>query len=224
MPACPGGRWVLYGPNCWPLVSIGRALGIFGFIRFRLVHSGAPWRSSGSFGLALAVVGYIPARLGSRSDHSDWWGSFARGSSGSVGLARGVVGVLCVYSGPSLGSFGRPLEVISVHLGSLSTFGSSLGVAGIFWVRWVHLRAPCGSPGSLWFVAYIRALSGVVAIILVCRVHSRAARRVQLGSPVESLVFFVFIRSHRRVHSAAPLRSLAFIWVRWVHSVASLGL
>ena len=35
--------------------------------------------SLGSFGRALAVVGYIPARQGSRRDHSASLGSFGRG-------------------------------------------------------------------------------------------------------------------------------------------------
>ena len=59
MRACPGGRWVHSGSHLGSLGSLVRALGVFGFIKFRLVYSGAHWGSLGSFRRALGVDGFI---------------------------------------------------------------------------------------------------------------------------------------------------------------------
>ena len=54
------------GVHLGSLGSFGCALGVVGFIHVRWVNSGAPWRSSGSFGFD----GLIRARPGGRKLHS----------------------------------------------------------------------------------------------------------------------------------------------------------
>ena len=76
--------------------SLGHAHGVIGLIRFRWVHSGAPWGSLGSFGRALGIVGFNRVRWvysGAPWVHS---GSFGRalGFLGFIMNAQGVVGFI----------------------------------------------------------------------------------------------------------------------------------
>ena len=112
--------------------SIGRALVVVGFIQVRLVHSGAPLGSLGSY----AFVSFKRAQPGSRWVHSGSLGSFRR--------SLVVIGFICIrlVNWGSFGSFRRVpgvVGLIRVHSHSFRSFGRVQGLVLFIWVRlWIH--------------------------------------------------------------------------------------
>ena len=170
---------ILVRPGCPRIklcssASFGRTLGVVGFIR---VHSGASWRSSGSFGnvrLILArtgVNGFIWVGLG-----ATW------GSSGSFAF----VGFIHARS-----------RSCRVHLGSSGSLGSALGV-----LVFIRSDAPWECSGSFGFVGVIRSRPVIRRIIsgLIGSIRTHAWR-----GPVHCCSFGL-IRARlggRTVHSGA---------------------
>ena len=133
--------------------AIGRALGVVGFIRVGLVHSGAPSVSLGSYG-------FIRSCAGGYWVHSD---SFARSM-----WVVGFIHVRMAKSGVRRGRFvhsGTPWS-IWLQSGSFGLFGGTLSVIGFICVRLVHSV-------TFWcsFGPFGRALGGD-EFIGVCLVHS----------------------------------------------------
>ena len=197
------------------LVSLGRSLQAVRVIRIRWVRSGAPWGSTGIFG----VVGFIRVRPGGSRVHAGSLCSFGRalevvgfirflgvhsgaacGASGSLGSFRralGVVGFILVRWVHSLVSFSFLVfiracpENRQVHSCSLCSFRCAQASLVFTRVCWIDLDVARGSSGSFGFVGFIRVRPGGPWL------HS-----VWLGSFGRALMVFGFIR------------------VRWVHSGA----
>ena len=187
----PGYRWIHTGS----FSSVRCALGVVGFIRVRLVPSGALWGSldsCGSFGSS-KVVWFIREHPGGvefmrvfgivrgRWVHSSApWGSL--GSSGVVGLTR-VRHVGRWVHAASLGSSGVALRYALVFVGFIRC-------------RWVLSGAPWGSLRSSVIVGFTRV-----------RLGGHCVHPGSLGSLRFALVIVGFIQG-RLVHSGAPWTSL----------------
>ena len=131
-----GGRWVYPGS----LGSLACALAVVGFVRDRLVHSGASLGSSGFLWFIrerpgsvafIRVVGFI---LGRWVHSVAPWGSF--GSSGVVRITQLRPGYRWI------------------HMGSFGSLRCALGVFGFIRVRLVHSGAPRGALGSSGVVGF----------------------------------------------------------------------
>ena len=175
-----GGRLVHPRSLCSSEV-FGFTLRVFGFMRFRCVHSGSRWGSLGSSGVvgslrfALGFVGFILSRGVHLGSH---WGCLD--SSGVVGFNRVALGVVrfirgsWVHSDSPLGS-SEGVGFILVRSvdrwvlpASSCSFGFALGFAVFIWGRWILSDSRWGSLGSLGFALG----SGLVGIMRVCGVPS----------------------------------------------------
>ena len=207
-----------------------------GFIRGRLVHSGAPLVSSGPF-VAVGVIPVCPGvvvffQVSWLNSVAHWWscGSFGAfefilvpgvcrvpsGSLGSFVCAHGVFGFVRRCSGApwwSMDSFGiiRLIWVLLVgrwvHLGSLCSFGCAMGVVGLIRVR---SGAPWVSMGSFWSLDTSCALWVPFGTFVFVRVRS-----VNSGSP---LVVCILLGSF-----GIALVGVGFIWCRSVAPRGSSG-
>ena len=190
------------------------------------VYCGAPWESSGSFGVAgfigvrTGVVGFIRGRWTYSGAPSRSLGSFAvvgcirvrlrghcvhAGLMGSLGCALGLVGyILChmVHWGSPWGRRVHP-ESLVAHQGSSSSLEFTglirvrSGVFGFIHGAWVHWSAPWGSWVSFGVLGSLGCRPGVVGFIRDRWAYSGVACRSTVA---------VLIRVHtggRRVHPAS---------------------
>ena len=143
--------------------SLVRAPVVVWLVSVRLVHSGAPRRSSGSLGFVWliltrpCVVGFIRDRLVNESVPRGSSGSLGQGSSGSFAF---VWFILTRHGGR------RVIMVCGgsrrVHWGSFASSGRIPGLVGFIHVRLVHSGAPRKSSFSF---ASLERNPGVVGFI-----------------------------------------------------------